>query len=122
MGITVFESYSFLRMWLIRARNGDATGEIENYWNSNKTGTPNDWPSKISSFLTGQLNEAELFKAAKGGEQHCSAYFYAGSKRLIEGDKATATDYFEKCLATDEKTLCEYDSAAAELKFLKTTN
>jgi tetratricopeptide (TPR) repeat protein len=118
-------NFSFFRIWLIRARSGEAeaaTGELREYWNFRKIGTGDDWQSKISNFLTGQLNEADLFNAARAGEQHCAAYFYAGSKRLIEGDKATATDYFEKCLSTDEKTLCEYDSAAAELKFLKTTN
>jgi len=81
-----------------------------------------DWPAKISGFLTGQLTEPDFFKAAenadkkKDREQHCEAYFYAGSKRLIENDKITATNYFKKSLATDVKTFSEYQSAAAELK------
>jgi len=72
------------------------------------------------------LTEPDFFKAAentdkqKDNEQHCEAYFYAGSKRLIAGDKTIATDYFEKCMATDEKGFIEYQGAAAELKFLKT--
>jgi tetratricopeptide (TPR) repeat protein len=119
------QNFSFFRIWLIRAQSGEAeaaTGELREYWNFRKIETGDDWQSKISNFLTGQLNEADLFKAARGGEQPCAAYFYAGSKRLIDGDKATAADYFRKCVATGEKTLCEYDSAAAELKFLKETN
>ena len=52
-------------------------------------------------------------------ERHCEAYFYAGTKRLIDGDKKTAQDYFEKCVATGLKNFSEYDCAAAELKALK---
>jgi lipoprotein NlpI len=122
------QDYSYFRIWLIRARLGEqeaATKELQTYWNNHKTGKPSDWPSKISSFLTGQLTESDFFEAAentdkkKDSEQHCEAYFYAGSKRLIEGDKTTATNYFEKCLATDKKSFDEYQSTAAELRFLK---
>jgi len=98
-----------------------ATKELQAYGNTLKTGKSGDWPMKISHFLTGQLAETDFFKAAdnagkkKDREQHCEAYFYAGSKRLIEGDKITATNYFEKCLATEVKNFNEYQSAAAEL-------
>ena len=123
--------YAHFCLWLVRARLGEqaaATKELQDYWDNRKTGTPDDWPSKISSLLTGQLTEPNFLKTAenadkkKDGEQHCEAYFYAGSKRLIEGDKATATDYFEKCLATGMKTFTEYKSAVAELKYLKADN
>jgi hypothetical protein len=39
-------------------------------------------------------------------------------KKLLEGDKKTATDYFQKCLATDETVSPEFASAAAELRNL----
>jgi len=125
------QSYSAMRMWLIRMRNGEAeaaNGQLQNYWNSSKNGKVDDWPSKIISFLTGQLTESDLFNAAASPtketdeRQHGEAYFYAGSKRLFEGDKITATDCFEKCVATGIKTSPEYDSAVVELKFLKATN
>jgi tetratricopeptide (TPR) repeat protein len=124
------KDYCYFSVWLVRARIGEkevATEELQSYWKNRKTGTPDDWPSKISSLLTGQLAEPAFFKAAenvdkeKSVEQHCEAYFYAGSNRLIEGDKTTAKDYFEKCLATGLKTFTEYQSAAAELQFLKNT-
>jgi lipoprotein NlpI len=123
--------YSYFYIWLAQARLGEkeaATKELQTYWNSRKTGTPDDWPSKISSFLRGKMAEPDFLKAAensdnqKDNEQHCEAYFYAGSKRLILGDKITATDYFQKCLVTDVKDFSEYQSAAAELRFLKATN
>lgn len=117
---------SHFYVWLIQTRLGEkdnATKELQTYWNSRKTGTPDDWPSRISSFLTGQLTEPVFFKVADNTdkktnqEQHCQAYFYAGSKRLIEGDKTTATDYFKKCLATGCSAfdVDEIISATAEL-------
>jgi lipoprotein NlpI len=74
--------------------------------------------------LAGQVTEADFLKAAtsvdkaKDAEQHCEAYYFAGTKRLLDGDKATAQDYFEKCVATGVKNFTEYQSAVAELKRL----
>ena len=122
------QDYSHFYIWLIRAHLGEqdaATKELQTYLDNRKTGTPDDWPSKIANFLTGQLTEPDFFKAAENSNQqtdsgqHCEAYFYAGSKRLVEGDKTTATDYFKKCLATDVKGFTEYSSATAELKFME---
>ncbi|HMD53740.1 MAG TPA: tetratricopeptide repeat protein, partial [Phycisphaerae bacterium] len=126
-----YRDYAYFYVWLIRARLGEkeaVTKELQAYWNNRETGTPDDWPSRISSFLTGKLAELDFIEAAqnsddqKDNEQHCEAYFYAGSKRLIAGDKTTATDYFKKCLVTDVKGFSEYQSAAAELHFLRATN
>lgn len=121
------QDYSYYRIWLIRARSGAknaATQELEAYLEHRQAGKPEDWPSKVGRFLAGQLTEGNLLKAAEDTntqtdqEQHCEAYFYAGSKRLIADDKTTAADYFKKCLATDVKNFEEYQSAEAELKFL----
>ena len=115
-------------VWLVRARLGErdaATKELRDYLDQRKTGKPDDWLAQMSRFLAGQLTEADFLKAAdsadkrKDTEQHCGAWFYAGTVRLIAGDKAAAKDYFEKCLATGAKTLAEYLSAEAELKFLR---
>jgi len=121
------QDYSYYRVWLIRARSGEkeaATRELGTYLDNRKTGKPDDWPSKVGRFLVGQLTEPDFLKDAEDAnartyqEQHCEAYFYAGSKRLIEGDKTAATDYFKKCMATGMKDFEEYESAEAELKFL----
>jgi HEAT repeat protein len=120
--------YSCFRLWLLQARSGEkdaATRELAACLEQRPAGKPDDWPSKIGRFLAGQMTEADLFKAAAdpnaqtAREQHCEAYFYAGSKRLIEGDQTTAADYFKQCVATDVKKFEEYSSAVAELKFLK---
>jgi lipoprotein NlpI len=122
------QDYSHFYIWLIRARLGEqdsATKELQTYLDNRKTGTSDEWPPNVARLLTGQLTEPDFFKAAENSDQqtdkrqHCEAYFYAGSKRLIEGDKTAATDYFDKCLATGCKNLSEYNSAAAELKSLE---
>lgn len=120
--------YSHFYIWLIQAQLGEkdaATKELQTYLDNRKTGTPGDWPSKVARFLTAQLTEPDFFKESENADkqtdrgQHCEAYFYAGSKRLIEGDKTTATDYFNKCLATGCKEFDEYNSAAVKLKSLE---
>jgi lipoprotein NlpI len=119
------KDYACFRIWLIRARSGEAdaaSAELQTYLDSRASGKQDDWESKIGRFLNGQIAEPEFLAAAKNADsrteagQLCQAYFYAGSKRLFTGDKATATDYFQKSIATDQKDYTEYSSAAAELK------
>ena len=79
----------------------------------------------ILRFLVGQTSEPAFLASAvdenrdKELERRCEAYFYAGSKRLLDGDKSVAADYFEKCIGTGKKSFTEYGSALAELKTLK---
>jgi lipoprotein NlpI len=122
------QDYSYYRIWLIRARLGEkdaATKELADYLENRKTGKPDDWPSKVGSFLAGQLSESDFLKAADdpslhtAKEQHCEAYFYVGSKHLIENDRLAAVDNFKKCLTTNLTTFEEYTSAATELLFLQ---
>ena len=122
------QDYSYFRIWLIRARLGEreaATRELAAYLEHRKAQTPGDWPSKVGRFLAGQLSESDFLKAADdpnlqtSKEQHCEAYFYVGSKHLIENDKMAAVDYFKKCLTTNVTNFEEYTSAASELLFLQ---
>ena len=79
-------------------------------------------------FLLYQISESDLLVGAtspdveKDRAQHCEAWYYAGMKRLLAGDKKTAADCFDKCLGTQENTFDEYMLAKAELKSLGTTN
>ena len=117
------------RIWLAQARLGEseiATQDLEKYLQNRQNGKSGDWPAKIGDFLAGKLDEANFFKAAKNTDsnemkaQMCQAYFYAGTKYLIDGDKRTAASYFKKCLATDQMDSAEFWSASNESKFLKT--
>jgi tetratricopeptide (TPR) repeat protein len=120
--------YARFRIMLIRSRLGEAEAastELRTYLSTRPPGKPDDWDCKIGLFLAGQLAESEFLAAAKKGPQKgeegqlCQSYFYAGSKHLLAGDKATAMDDFQQAIATDERACFEYVSAASELKFLK---
>jgi lipoprotein NlpI len=116
--------YSWFRAWLLQARLGQTdagTRALADYLSHRMTGVPDDWPSKIGLFLTGKISEADLLAAAANPsvkvdrEQHCEAWFYAGTKRLIDGDKPTAEDYYRKCIKTGITYFEEYQSAEAEM-------
>jgi lipoprotein NlpI len=87
-----------------------------------------DWASKIAQFLLDQISETELLAGATSSDvekdraRHCEAWYYAGMKRLLTGDKKAAADCFDKCLRMQENTFDEYMLARAELKSLETTN
>jgi tetratricopeptide (TPR) repeat protein len=116
------------RIWLAQAQLGEnekATRDLKNYLQNRQNGKLDDWPAKIGGFLAGELNEAAFFRAAKNTNanamksQMCQAYFYAGTKHLIDGDKRTSASCFKKCLATDQMDSADFWSASNELKFLK---
>jgi tetratricopeptide (TPR) repeat protein len=123
--------YAHFRIWLIRTRLGetnDATTELQTYLDGRTTGKPDDWPSKVGHYLTDKLAEPDFLAAANNADpqteagQLCEAYYYAGSKHLFARDNATATNYFNKSIATDKKDYTEYSSALAELRFLKSAS
>jgi tetratricopeptide (TPR) repeat protein len=117
-----------LYLWLIaREQNPtmdadqELTEALENSWNS----SPDDMVSKTAAFLLGRTSEAAYLAAAASPDakidqaQHCQAWYFAGMRRLLTGDKMTAVDYFRKCLATKQMDYCEYILAKAELQALE---
>jgi len=80
--------------------------------------------TEIDNFLLGKMSEQDLLAAAdsleekKGTKPQCEAWYYAGLKRLLNGDGAGAAEALRKAVATGEKTTNEYDFAEAELKDL----
>ncbi len=114
-------------LWLARVRQGEqaaATKELQEYLDGRKDTKGGGWSLNICKYLAGRLNEQDFLKAAanadktKDGQQHCEAYFYLGSVRLLAGDKTAAAADFEKSVATGMLISC-YHSAQAELKRLK---
>ncbi|HWY74956.1 MAG TPA: hypothetical protein VN281_05030, partial [Verrucomicrobiae bacterium] len=121
-------TYAHFRVCLIRTRLGEgpsARAELNAYLSGPNMPKSDPWALQIGRFLTGQLPEPGFLAEAKNsGEKldaahSCEAYFYAGSMRLFNGDKATAVDYFRKAVATNAKTFTEYASAVAELRSLE---
>lgn len=45
----------------------------------------------------------------------CEAWYYAGMKRLLSGERKTATDDFNRCVATKRPEFVEYALAKGEL-------
>jgi lipoprotein NlpI len=94
---------------------------LKDYLQNRKPGQPDDWPLQIGLFLSGQLTESNFLEAANGPDlptskgQHCEACFYIGSKRLVDGDKMGAVEFFKKCKSTGMTDFEEYQSAVREL-------
>jgi tetratricopeptide (TPR) repeat protein len=82
----------------------------------------NDRTSKVASFLLEKVNETDFLAAAASSDkktnraQHCQAWYYAGMRRLRDGDKLTAIDYFEKSANTDKGTATEFSLSRNELE------
>jgi lipoprotein NlpI len=114
-----------LLLWLSRARSGEAEAASANLASfavqREAALPPGSWRPKLARFLSGTLTDADLLKAADEGPfderpyQGCQANFYAGSKKIVAGDAATAKTYLEACLATRQTNTFEYRSARAEL-------
>jgi tetratricopeptide (TPR) repeat protein len=120
-----FADNARLYLWLIskmQASKLDADQELsdalENNWNT----STDDFTAKTAAFLLGRVTESDYLASANSSDadtdaaQHCQAWYFAGMKRLLMGDKGTAADYFQKCLATGKKDFCEYILAKAQLQ------
>ncbi len=116
-----------LYIWVISTvQDPDGTADetlstaLQNTWNS----TPEDLTSKIAAFLLGHVTEGDLIANAATPDpsrepgQYCKVWYFAGMKRLLSGDTATAIGYFQKSVATNRKDLCEYIFAQTELQAL----
>ena len=128
---TSHRDYPHVWIWLIRSRQGDtdaANKELAAFLvqrlRDNQDAASDDWFSKVAGYLLGSITEPDLFAAAassdakKDSGQRCEAWFYAGMKKLLAGDKRTAADDFRNCLATRQDAFVEYQMAQAELKAL----
>jgi tetratricopeptide (TPR) repeat protein len=120
-----FADNAHLYLWLIAKQqvshtdpDQDLSDALENGWNT----PPDDFTAKTAAFLLGRATESDYLTAANSADaninatQNCQAYYFAGMKRLIMGDRGTASDYFQKCVATGKKDFCEYILAQAELQ------
>ena len=125
-----YADHARLYLWLIGvAQNptGPANQDLSNALQNNWSLAPDDLVTKIAQFLLDRESEADLIAAAASTNpktdagQHCEIWYFAGMKRLLSGDKATAIDYFRKCVATGQKDYCEYILAQSELQVLAPT-
>jgi len=127
-GLDPTNDYTHFGIWLCSSLLGNSNGannELKEYLATRPAADSGDWPSRVGDFLTGRITEKEFLSASdspdsrKSLDQHCEAYFYIGSKRLIAGDKAEAIADFKKCVETGVTNFTEYQCAKAELKNLR---
>ena len=69
-------------------------------------GWKDGWIKTIGLFVADRLDEQALLAAVEKKDsvpapsQQCEAFYYIGMKRLFNGDKAGARDFFQKSVAT----------------------
>lgn len=117
----LLEDYAQIRIYFVLARHGDepsARAALAEY-RKKRPAKNVDWPEKVLSHLTGELAEKDFLATAPSTSKKCEAYYYAGTSRLIAGDKAGATELFRKCVETVHKVHFEYRTAEAELEAMK---
>lgn len=123
-----YSHYAHLYIWVISARQKhvkDADKDLSTALALGWNGPADDLASMIAQFLLGKIHEYDLISAAaspdsrQSQKNYCEVWYFAGIKRLMAEDQATATDYFRKCLATEQKSYGEYILAQAELKTLE---
>jgi len=115
-------------IWVILAKQGEkiaADTELSTDLEKPLKEAPEEWTSSVANFLLDKLSETDFLSIAQSGakpatrrDQTCDAWYYAGIKRLLAGDKSTAIDDLRKCLATKDQTEDEYQCAEAELQAL----
>ncbi|MDH3593020.1 MAG: hypothetical protein OER88_14130, partial [Planctomycetota bacterium] len=120
--------YLHLYLFLSQSRIGSfkerAPGQLKHYV-ANKEKDADAWFLKIVAYLTGELPEEKFLEAAtdatpkKTAERRCEAFFYAGTMRLVHGDKETAKRHFKASIATEIRNFIEYESATIELARLR---
>ena len=126
-----YTHYANLYIWVVSSRlkhtkavDDDLLMALGGGWNS----AADEIASKIAKFLLGQIHEYDLISAATVPDakqtqgRYCEIWYFAGIKRLMAGNTATASDYFRKCVATGQKNYCEYLLAQAELKKMDAEN
>lgn len=115
-----FRTYPNFFIWMIRSQQGkrdDADKELDAYLTSNRKRL-GPWEKKVGNFLLGHMSESDFLRTSNSNGAQCEAWFYAGLKRELAGEKKVARDYLQKCVATGKKPAYEYGFAVAELKAL----
>jgi tetratricopeptide (TPR) repeat protein len=86
-----------------------------------------EWPKPLALFLGGHITAEALERSARNtrdvfirNRQLCSAYYYIGMTRLLDGSTDEAKTFFEKSLATNQSYMDEYYSSRKQLRNVNT--
>jgi hypothetical protein len=116
------EDYLRLRIWLLQAKMGErnaADQELSELLKSRNALYAGVWEHQIAEYLACTRPENDLLFKAGNRIQQCQAYFYIGSRRLVDGDADGAREFFGRCVDTRQDHFREYRSAVAELERMK---
>jgi lipoprotein NlpI len=121
------DPYPEIFLWLAHTREGQAANaneQLSAFLEKHVEKSPDHWGSKVCSFLIGKINETEFLGGTRSyfafhqQGHECEAWYYAGLKRLLAGDKNGAVDAFRKSIETNARRFQEYNLAEFELKRL----
>jgi lipoprotein NlpI len=120
--------YAALWIWIARSQLGDkatADSDLAAALADNWVSAPDSWVAQDARFLLGRLPEKDYLAAAaavsdpeKAKDQFCEAWYYIGTKRLLDGDKTGAIAAFQFSLATGRIDFFEYVLSRATLQRL----
>ncbi len=119
------QAYPRIYLWVIAVKQGQTENATHDLADATKAGVKSlseTWGWQIGQYLTGQMDEATFlasaasFQAKQDKSQKAKAYYFAGLKREIAGDKTGAAKLFHQCIATGNPSLHEYILAQEELK------
>ena len=118
------EDNAWLRLWVVRARTGDAAGatkDLNAHFSRRVDPPPAQWVLRIAAFLGGSVPEKEFLAGLEGeavvasAERSCEAWYFTGQKRLVAGDRPGAKISFEKSVAAGAKKISAWSGSRAEL-------
>ena len=68
-----------------------------------RAAVPESWQADVLRCLARKLAPADLVAAAnpRSPEEVCESFYYAGEQCLLDGDRAAARQWFERCRATN---------------------
>jgi lipoprotein NlpI len=119
-----FNDYDQFFIWVLRARlnqRDEADTRLGQYLEDRKQPSLEPWIANIGQFLVGKLAESDFISSADATDpdeklgQLCEAWYYAGMKRLLSGDKQGGLDDLRHCTETKKTGFFEYTLAEAEL-------
>ncbi|UCF80136.1 MAG: tetratricopeptide repeat protein [Acidobacteriota bacterium] len=83
------------------------------------------WPAAVALFYAGEASERDVLEAVKEGPEgeeyrrECEAYYHLAMRRLVDGERGKAKEYFKKSLATESTQSDQYCLSQAELERLE---
>ena len=119
------QAYTTAMTWIVQARLGQKpAGDEAKTFRATLVELGKD-PAKnhllcLPLYLAGDFSEAQLLQAAESAAARKSqargeACFFIAERRLLDGDKAGAREYFKKCAAAGARGNFEYDLALLRL-------